>query len=189
VYESAELLDRAFRDPRDPHNPFGFQACVTRDEHGVFPAVLCSAAREAGLHTCYLPTHPFDEALMRVRTAARRDVALMPGVMISITALYTVLIGGSAEQRRRVTELVGRGGTISFGLSEEDSGSDVLAGTCRLAPDDGGYRLTGEKWLVALGGRCDALLVVARTGERGPGAFTAVLLDRDALPADTVDVS
>lgn len=189
MYESAQLLDRAFGDPRDGHNPFGFGASVARDEHGVFPTALRAAAREAGLHTCYLPGHAFDEALVAVRTAARRDVALMPSVMISITALYTVLVGGSPEQRRRVTELVARGGTVAFAMSEEDSGSDVLAGTCRLAPDGDGFLLTGEKWLVALGSRCDALLVVARTGERGPGAFTAVLLDRAALPEDTVAVS
>ena len=189
MYESAQLLDRAFGDPNDGHNPFGFRASVARDEHGVFPTALRAAAQEAGLHTCYLPGQSFDEALVRVRTAARRDVALMPSVMISITALWTVLVGGSPEQRRRVTDLVALGGTVAFAMSEEDSGSDVLAGTCRLEKDGDDFLLYGEKWLVALGSRCDALLVVARTGERGPGAFTAVLLDRAALPAGTAEVS
>jgi len=197
VYEAAEQLDLAFCDPTDGHNPFGFRAAVARDVRGAFPDVLCAVARRSGVHTSYLPERhggtlrAFDEALTVVRTVARRDVAIMPASMISITAAYAVLIGGSPEQGRAVSDLVRRGGTIGFAMTEEDSGSDVLAGTCRLDPDpDGdGYLLTGDKWMVGLGIRCDALLVVARTGERGPGAFTAVLLDRSALPPGTAEPS
>jgi Acyl-CoA dehydrogenase, middle domain/Acyl-CoA dehydrogenase, C-terminal domain len=55
----------------------------------------------------------------------------------------------------------------------------VLANTCALSTvDGGGYRLDGTKWLVGRGMSADAFLVVANSGGRGPGAFTAVLLDR-----------
>jgi hypothetical protein len=37
--------------------------------------------------------------------------------------------------------------------------------------------------MVGLGERCHALYVVGRTGRRGPGAFSAVLLDRATLPS------
>src|SRR5690606_14521317 len=67
---------------------------------------------------------------------------------------------------------------VGFALTEADHGSDLLANGCRLEPDGaGGYRLWGAKWLVGLGDRADALLVCARTGRRGPGAFTLVLLE------------
>ncbi len=201
MYESAERLDRALRDPTDPHNPFGYRAAVARDQRGTFPDALCAVARGAELHTSYLPRElggtldSFDEALTLVRTVARRDVAVMPAAMIGITAAYAVLVGGSPEQRRTVADLVRGGATIAFALTERDSGSDVLSGTCRLEPahtgdpEGAGYLLTGDKWMVGMGVRCDALLVVARTGERGPGAFTAVLLDRSAPPAGAVEVS
>lgn len=184
----AERLDAAFADPRDRHNPYGFQAIVARDERGVFPESLCAAARRARLHSVYLPARlggtlrTFDHALTLVRTAARRDLAVMPGTMFSISAAMAVLVSGSQRQQEKVAEIVLRGGAIGFALSERHAGSEVMAGTVRLTPDGDGFRLSGEKWMVGLGDRCDALYVIARTGERGPGAFTGVLLDRAELP-------
>lgn len=195
----AERLDAEFGDPTERHNPYGFEAIVARDERGAFPDTLCAAARKAHLHTVFLPSdlggslRSFDHALTLVRTAARRDLAVMPGTMFSISAAMAVLVGGSPEQQRQIAYLIVRGGSIGFALSERHAGSDVMAGTCRLEPDgsggSGGFRLTGEKWMVGLGERCDALFVLGRTGERGPGAFTAVLLDRAALPPGAAEPS
>ncbi len=81
MYESAERLDRALRDPTDPHNPFGYRAAVARDQRGAFPDALCAVARGAELHTSYLPRElggtldSFDEALTLVRTVARSGPA------------------------------------------------------------------------------------------------------------------
>ena len=44
--------------------------------------------------------------------------------------------------------------------------------------------LSGEKWMVGLGGRCEAVYVLARTGDRGPGAFSALLLDLTDVPGE-----
>lgn len=194
-HEEAQRLDAAFGDARDEHNPYGFQAIVARDERATFPDALCAAARRAHLHSVYLPSRlggtlrTFDHALTLVRTAARRDLAVMPGTMFSITATMAVLTGGTPEQQRKVAGLVLRGAAIGFAFSERHAGSDVMASTCRLTPDGEDFRLTGEKWMVGLGQRCEALYVLARTGERGPGAFTAVLLDRAGLPAGTAEPS
>ncbi|WBB78424.1 acyl-CoA dehydrogenase [Micromonospora sp. WMMD882] len=182
-------LDRSLGDPTDWRNPYGFDAAVARDEAAAFPEALAAAVGPA-LRRSYVPQTDggtlggADETLMTVRVAARRDLTVMPATMFSITAATCVLLAGDAGQRARVVELLGRGGAVGFALTEVEHGSDLLANGCRLEPDgSGGYRLWGDKWLVGLGDRAEALLVCARTGRRGPGAFTLVLLEGPVVAA------
>ncbi|QUG99417.1 acyl-CoA/acyl-ACP dehydrogenase [Saccharopolyspora erythraea] len=186
-YAAAAELDARLGDPADPDNPCGFAAMRGRDERAAFPDALVESAGEA-LRLSYLPARhggelsTMDEALAMVRVAARRDITVMPATMFSITAAGCVLLAGSDEQRRRVVGLLRDGGAVGFALSEAEHGSDLLSNTCALTRDfEGALRLDGHKWLVGLGSRCDALLVVARSGGRGPAAFSTVLVEGDAV--------
>lgn len=190
LYRSASTMDIALGDPGDELNPFGFNAMVTRDAAEAFPVKL--AARVAPrLALCFVPAEhggeltTVDEALMKVRVAARRDVTVMPATMFSITAATCVLLAGSPEQRAHVVKLLAGGRPIGFALSEADHGSDLLANSCELASASATQlRLTGEKWLVGLGERGAAAVVVARSGGHqrySPAAFTAVLVDDEQL--------
>ncbi|GII63044.1 acyl-CoA dehydrogenase [Sphaerisporangium krabiense] len=188
-YAVAAGLDRSLGDPASAASPFGFAAAAARDEAAAFPAELSAAAGPA-LRLSYVPRadggtlDAADETLMTVRAAARRDLTVMPATMFGITAATCVLLAGDAAQRARVTELLRRGGAVGFALTEDGHGSDLLANECRLEPDgEGGYRLWGRKWLVGLGDRAEALVVCARTGRRGPGAFTLVLLEGPVVAA------
>ncbi|MFI5527933.1 acyl-CoA dehydrogenase family protein [Kitasatospora sp. NPDC051853] len=182
-----EELDRELGDPADPENPFGWAAAVRRDEEGEFPEELCGVLRKHDFHLNYLPRElggtfeSFDRSLTLVRTAARRDLNVMPGTMFSITAATCVRLHGSTAQQERVAEILRRGGSVAFAMSEADHGSDLLANEVRLTPEGEGWRLDGTKWMVGLGQRSGAAYVVARTGERGPGAFSAVLADLDGV--------
>ncbi len=192
-YTAVTLLDQELGDPRDPANPYGFAAMVRRDATESFPEELADRVGP-WLRTSFVPTAAggdlvsMDHTLMLVRAAARRDVAVMPATMFSITAASCVLAAGSAEQRERVIRLLRSGGSIGFALSEVSHGSDLLANSCSATPDTDrmgdsgegrptGFALNGDKWLVGLGERCEALLVVARTGRRGPAAFSTLLLE------------
>ncbi|MET8453975.1 acyl-CoA dehydrogenase family protein [Streptomyces sp. NPDC005209] len=178
-----EEIERLLGDPYDETSPYGFAAAVARDEQDSFPEELCARLRESGFHLNYLPQdwggrfESFDRGLLLVRTAARRDLNIMPGTMFGITAATCLALHGSAAQRKYAAEVLARGGAIGFALSEADHGSDLLANSAHLEPAGDGWELTGEKWMVGLGRRCEAVYLVARTGERGPGAFSAVLLD------------
>ncbi|HEY5837056.1 acyl-CoA dehydrogenase family protein [Streptomyces sp.] len=182
---AAEELERLLGSTQDAGSPAGFAAAVARDEHDAFPDELTATLTAAGFHLNYLPERlggrftGFADSLTLVRTAARRDLNVMPATMFSITALTCLLLHGSAAQQERAAAVLRRGGAIGFALSEADHGSDLLANTARLTPvDDGaGWSLTGRKWMVGLGQRCELAYVAARTGERGPAAFSAVLLD------------
>ncbi|BFV59878.1 hypothetical protein KCMC57_up49820 [Kitasatospora sp. CMC57] len=182
---AAEELDRELGDPTDPDNPFGYAAAVERDERDEFPEELCAVLRKRDFHLNYLPTglggsfRSFDHSLTLVRTAARRDLNVMPGTMFSITAATCVLLHGSTAQQERLAAILRRGGSVAFAMSEAEHGSDLLANTARLTPAGAGRELSGTKWMVGLGHRSEAAYLVARTGERGPAAFSAVLLDLD----------
>ncbi|MCX4759595.1 acyl-CoA dehydrogenase [Streptomyces sp. NBC_01275] len=176
-------LERRLGDPYDAASPHGFAAAVARDEQDAFPEELCAVLRETGFHLNHLPPEwggrftSFDETMLLVRTAARRDLNVMPATMFGITAATCLALHGSPEQQKYAAEILARGGAVGFALSESAHGSDLLANTARLEPAEYGWELTGEKWMVGLGRRCEAVYLVARTGGRGPGAFTAVLLD------------
>jgi alkylation response protein AidB-like acyl-CoA dehydrogenase len=188
-YAAAARLDALLGDPWDPGNPYGFAAGTARDADGAYPAAFAARLAGTGLPLAYLPPalggdpRPLDDTLLLVRVAARRDAAVMPATLLSCSAVLTVLAAGSPEQAKTVAEWVREGRTVAFALSEEESGSDILAGRCRLDPTAGGYALTGRKWLVGRGATADAAVVVARTAPRGPAAFTAVLLGPDQLAA------
>ncbi|MGW1212283.1 acyl-CoA dehydrogenase family protein [Streptomyces sp. NPDC002499] len=198
-FAAVARLDELLGDPWRVENVYGFAAGVERDERGYFPHAFAARLDSVDFPLAYLPPslggtlRGLDETLLLVRVAARRDAALMPATLLSCSAVLTVLAAGSDEQAKTVADWVQEGRTIAFALSEEQAGSDVLAGEARLDPTGDGYRLWGRKWLVGRGATADAVVVVARTAERGPAAFTAVLLGPRELahrvgrePAQTV---
>ncbi|MFC8516859.1 acyl-CoA dehydrogenase family protein [Streptomyces sp. NPDC057257] len=182
-FAAAARLDELLGDPWRPENVYGFHAGAARDARGDFPHAFAARLDAADFPLAYLPPSlggtlsGLDDTLVLVRVAARRDAAVMPATLLSCSAVLTVLAAGTPEQAKTVADWVREGRTVAFALSEEQAGSDVLAGECRLDPAaDGGFRLTGRKWLVGRGATADAAVVVARTAPRGPAAFTAVLL-------------
>lgn len=69
-------------------------------------------------------------------------------VHLALTAM-SILQSGSEEQRARWLPALASGAEIAtFALTEPGAGSDVAALTTRAVPDNGGYRLSGEKtWI------------------------------------------
>jgi alkylation response protein AidB-like acyl-CoA dehydrogenase len=180
-YAEVSRLDRALGDPADPAARYGHREALHRDRMGAPADVPVEVDR--ALRLSYLPRssggelRALDETLLLAMVAARRDATLMPATMFSVTAATAVLIGGSAEQRDRLVRVLRDGGAVGLAFSEPDTDADPLAGVCRLDESDvDGRVLRGVKWRV---GKAPWLLVVARTGERGPGAFTAALLAGD----------
>lgn len=175
-----EGLEELLGDPRDDANPHGFAAAVARDERDEFPEELCQALVRAGFHLNYLPVawggqlEAFDASMRLVRCASRRDVNVMPGTMFSIIAATCLQLHGNQRQQDTAAGILRRGGAVGAALTEAGHGSDLLTNEVRLTADG---LLSGEKWMVGLGERCEVVYVLARTGDRGPGAFSALLLE------------
>lgn len=192
AYPAAAAAEALLGDADDPANPTGLACAVRRDGLGAANTALTELAHAERLQLSYVPAQlggelvTFEQTLARVRMFARRDAAVMPATMFSVTALTCLLVHGSPEQQRRAVAVLEAGGSVAYALSEPDSGSDLLSLSAHLTPAPGGWLLNGVKWLVGQGAGSELVYVVARTAPRGPVAFSSVLLDGAALADGTV---
>ncbi|MFI1397067.1 acyl-CoA dehydrogenase family protein [Streptomyces sp. NPDC020681] len=105
---------------------------------------------------------------------------------------YPVAQSGTAAQRDRwLPEVVAGRAVAAFALSEPDAGSDAAALALRAVPDQGGWRLSGEKRWISNAPEADFYTVFARTtegaGARGVTAFL-VPADRAGLTGTALEM-
>ncbi|HUZ88416.1 MAG TPA: acyl-CoA dehydrogenase family protein [Candidatus Acidoferrales bacterium] len=95
---------------------------------------------------------------------------------------YSVLLGGSEEQKRRILPELARGRLTCYALTEPDAGSD--AGALRLSARRLGdeYVLNGIKTFITHASVAETMIVFARTGGLGPGGVSAFFLERERSP-------
>jgi alkylation response protein AidB-like acyl-CoA dehydrogenase len=118
------------------------------------------------------------EALARACTEAETAFALQG------LGAHPILAHATAETREAWIPQVAAGTAVAaFALTEPDAGSDVSALSLRAEPDDGGFRLTGEKLWISNAPEADVYTVFARTAE-GRHGLTAF-----AVPGDTDGLS
>jgi alkylation response protein AidB-like acyl-CoA dehydrogenase len=108
-------------------------------------------------------------------------------MIITSLGFMPVWVAGSEEQRRHFAAGMRNGMTLAWGLSERHRGSDILANDMVAERVEGGYRITGEKWLIGNATVADAVTVFARTDPRGgPAGFSIFVIEKRALPAGAV---
>ena len=66
---------------------------------------------------------------------------------------------------------------LSYCLTEPGSGSDAAALKTKAVKTHDGWELTGTKAFISGGGYSDAYIVMARTGDEGPGGISAFLVE------------
>ena len=88
---------------------------------------------------------------------------------------------GSPELKARILPGALTMGTIlSYCLTEPASGSDAAALRTKAPRTNEGFALTGTKAFISGAGYSDAYVVMARTGEGGPGGISAILVEDGA---------
>lgn len=187
-------LEAALGDPRDPTNPFSYEAGVAGDEVERFPEEAIDRLTAWGLPRYFVPDAAggalgaYDELYGLVRTVSRRDVTIAIATGKTFLGAVTVWIGGTAEQQGRVARIISGGGRGALALTERAHGSDLAACEVTARPVDGGYRLSGEKWLINNGATASFHTVLARTNEAGgPGALSLVLVEAARAPLGTFE--
>ncbi|MCU4653550.1 acyl-CoA dehydrogenase family protein [Roseibacterium sp. SDUM158016] len=87
----------------------------------------------------------------------------------------------SAELRDRLLPRALTMETVfSYCLTEPGSGSDAAALKTKAVRTNEGYTLDGTKAFISGGGYSDAYIVMARTGEEGPGGISALVVEDGA---------
>ncbi|MFE1834086.1 acyl-CoA dehydrogenase family protein [Streptomyces sviceus] len=165
------------------------------DAREEFPGDAVRVLDEAGLpaHYVLLPEGDFSETVRLLRAVARRDLTVAIAHGKTFLGAAPVWVAGTPDQAARLAERVRRGEAVCWGLTERDHGADLLAGELAAVADtdaaadseegDGGWRLTGEKWLINNATRATLACVLARTDPAGGGrGFSLFVVDRARLP-------
>lgn len=179
-------------DPFAPDNPAGFAQAVGRARRGERPTALLERARAEGLHLLYTPRAwggALDDPVRAghvARTLVARDGDVMTNLLMSLTPVLVTGLLGSGAQRASAVDAVTRGVDVGYALSEREHGSDLLRMDTTARTDGSRVVLDGRKWWVGRAPTAGRFVVVARSGGRGPTAFSAYDVPADA-PGLSVD--
>ncbi len=185
----AERLERDLGDPADPLGGMPAAATLEADEREQFPEAAYRTLTAWRFTRYFVPVafggalNSFAEALMLLRVVSRRDLTCAIALGQTYLGAIPIWLGGDTLQRRQAATLIDGGAAFALALTEREHGSDVLASDVAAERVAGGYRLSGEKWLINNGTRAQALSVFARTGAPGPRGFTLFFVDTAQLPA------
>ncbi|WP_433192823.1 acyl-CoA dehydrogenase family protein [Nocardia sp. CA-107356] len=185
VRQLAEELERHLGDPHDPANLCSFQRILRYDEQEEFPYELLGVLQRWGVHEYCLPAAwggragDVEAGYALLRLVARRDPTTAAALMLTDLAFMPTWIAGTDEQRTYFVSAINNGAKMAWGLSEREHGSDVLSNDMYAEKVDGGYLLTGEKYLIGNATIADVVTVHARTGERGgPGDWSIFAVEK-----------
>ncbi|MER5641542.1 acyl-CoA dehydrogenase family protein [Kitasatospora sp. NPDC002227] len=189
-YLLAEQLEHDLGDPEGPGVVFSHANSLALDETEEFPAAICRRLEELGVHEYYVPAQyggrleSYEQVLQLIRTVARRDLTVAIGHGKTYLGGVCVWVAGTPEQATALGADIKAGLPVSLGLTERAHGSDLLAGEVQGVPTgDGGYLVSGEKWLINNATRGSLLSLLTRTDpEAGPRAFSVLLVDKRAIP-------
>ncbi|MFJ7962409.1 acyl-CoA dehydrogenase family protein [Streptomyces sp. NPDC096324] len=191
-YAAALRLDERLGDPGDSGRLFSYARSGALDDAETFPLEICRELDVLGLPRAYVPAahggtlEGYDEAIQLMRAVARRDMTVAVAHGKTFLGAVCLWVGGDREQAARLGERIATGAVVSWGLTERDHGSDLLASEVTADRTPGGYRLTGEKWLINNATRGHLVCVLARTSQDGgPRGLSLLLVDKQALPPGT----
>lgn len=187
-YGTAEALERYLGDPGNPENVFSFKHSIELDERDEYPEEICQLLNQWGVYEYYIPVGyggkltSFEEMLSIARTIARRDLTVAIAHGCTYLGSVPIWIAGTDQQKKRLAQRIKNREQISFGLTEKAHGSDILGNETKAEPVEGGYLLSGEKWLIGNASRSRALAVFAKTNPKGgPRGFSLFMVEKDAL--------
>ena len=156
------------------------------DEEKHFPVEEMRAAAALGMGGIYIRDDVGGSGLTRLDAALIFE-ALSTGcptvaAYISIHNMCAWMIDryGDDEQRQRfLPKLCTMEHLASYCLTEPGAGSDAAALKTRAVLDGDHYVLDGQKQFISGAGVSDIYVVMARTGEAGPGGISTIVVEKD----------
>lgn len=189
-----EELERHLGDPFDDASRITARRILELDEREAYPHELLSALHTWNAHEYAVPATwggravDIENSLHLMRQVARRDATVATALSISSLSYMPIWVAGTEEQRRYYARQICSGAKLSWGLSERDHGSDLLSNELTAQRVEGGYLVSGEKWLIGNATLADFIVLHARTRPSGgPAGFTLLVLDKRSVAAALVE--
>ncbi|MEU9193807.1 acyl-CoA dehydrogenase family protein [Streptomyces hundungensis] len=162
-----------------------------KGEPGRVNRPLVEALGALGLLARLFDSGALDLCLMRESLAYACTEAETALALQGLGAHPVAAYGTPAQRERWLPEVTAGRAIAAFALSEPDAGSDAAALGLKAAQEQGGWRLTGEKWWISNAPEADFYTVFARTtpdaGAKGVTAFL-VPADRPGLSGAALDL-
>ena len=180
--DQVAIRDMALSFARDELAP----NAVEWDQKKHFPVDTLHAAGELGMGGIYVSEDHGGSALSRFDAVVIFE-ALSQGcpTIASYISIHNMVAGmvdnfGNDEQKAHwLPKLCTMEWLASYCLTEANAGSDAAALRTRAVRDGDSYILNGAKQFISGAGSSDLYLVMARTGEDGPGGISAFLVPKD----------
>lgn len=159
---------------------------VAWDQEKHFPVDVLRKAADLGLGGVYVREEVGGSGLSRsdgvlVFEALATGCPSVAGYLSihNMVAWMVDQYGTDAQRARYLPELCTMEQLGSYCLTEPGAGSDAAALRTRAERDGDHYVLTGTKQFISGAGATHLYIVLARTGDSGPGGISALLVERD----------
>lgn len=151
---------------------FSYKAALQRDENEEFPEQPCQELEKWGFHQYYVPAefggklHSFIVLFWLIRLLARRDLTIAIAHGKTYLGASPIYVGGSWDQKNKISNMILRGKIVSLGLTEKNHGADLVANELSADKMENNYRINGEKWLINNATRGDSISLFAKTANK-----------------------
>lgn len=155
------------------------------DENFIFPVETLRAAAALGFGGLYVRQDVGGTGLSRLDAALVLEQ--LAGGCTSTAAFLSIhnmaawmidAFGGEAQRTRFLPDLCSMTRIASYCLTEPGSGSDAASLRTRAQRDGEEYVLNGTKAFVSGAGVSDVYVVMARTGDDGPGGISCFVVEK-----------
>jgi len=156
------------------------------DETGEFPWEIVKVFGQSDLFGVFVPEQygGLGYGVLALCVVIEELSRVCSGMALSLAATalgtFPIVLFGNEEQKKKYLPAIARGEKLAaFGVTESESGSDIitLATTARKEGDY--YVLNGTKQWITNGGEADIYTVIAMTDKtRGPRGATAFILEK-----------
>ncbi len=155
------------------------------DEGEIFPVETLRNAAALGFGGIYVKEDVGGAALSRLDAAlifeelAQGCTSTAAYISIHNMAAWMIdAFGGDALRKKFLPKLCSMAHFASYCLTEPDAGSDAASLATRARRDGDTYVLDGAKAFISGGGVSDIYVVMARTGEAGPGGISCIVVEK-----------
>ncbi|WP_248802868.1 acyl-CoA dehydrogenase family protein [Pseudomonas sp. MWU13-2100] len=184
-----QQLARLLRASQRSRGAFADDLLADLDRQEVFPSAACQVLNDFGLPAYYVPLqhggklNDMTELMQLWRAISRHDLTVAIGHGKTFLGSVCYWLAGSPDQQLRAANEVITGSVYAWGLTERSHGSDLLAGELTATPQDNGWTLEGEKWLINNASRGQVMCLLARTSAAGGSrGYSLFVLDKRLQP-------
>lgn len=156
------------------------------DEKHIFPREVIGKAAELGFGAIYVSGESGGIGLGRMEAALIMEAMAYgcpsTSAFISIHNMASWMIdtfGSDAVKQNYLPQLVTCERLASYCLTEPGSGSDAAALKTRAVRAGDAYVVSGSKAFISGGGENHVYVVMARTGDDGPGGISCLVIEKD----------